>query len=276
MGCAGDGGSSIPESRMPQRSQFCRLAGCPAGLFLLERLRCSSWVAPRSAPSGFAGDGAPSRLEPRILRRCRLAGRQVAPRASPSVSPTIRSAGRPASQIFRLRLVVSQVAPGPLTLRFCHWLDLQVAPNLSPLAGPAARFAGCPASLRCWPRRRTNFQVSLNFGSLGVASVPIGRLPYLSSPRLRCCFAGVSSASATAVGSMMNPWPVSNFASSVRAADESSRPIRSSFSLLTLHAFSIFAPLSAVGRLQIAELNRSRASCQVGSAVHFPTGSPTD
>ena len=233
--------------------------------------------------------GRPSFCTVRLCRRWS----SESPRTShPSAVPIGRPSGCPACQSFGIADDPFRRSPrfpdlpapsgglpgcpGPLTLRFCHWLDLQVAPNLSPLAGPAARFAGCPASLRCWPRRRTNFQVSLNLGSLGVASVPIGRLPYLSSPRLRCCFAGVSSASATAVGSMMNPWPVSNFASSVRAADESSRPIRSSFSLLTLHAFSIFAPLSAVGRLQIAELNRSRASCQVGSAVHFPTGSPTD
>lgn len=233
--------------------------------------------------------GCPTLCTVRLCRRWS----SESPRIShPSAVPIGRSSGCPAFRSFgiaddpfhRLPRFADLPAPsgglpgcsGPITLRFCHWLDLQVAPNLSPLAGPVARFASCPASLRFWPRRRTNFQVSLNLGSFGVALVPIGRLPRLSSPRLRCCFPGVSSASATAAGSTMNPWPVSNFASSVRAADESSRPIRSNFSPLTLHALSIFAPLSAVGRLQIAELNRSRASCQVGSAVHFPTGSPTD
>ena len=197
--------------------------------------------------------------------------------------PAFRSFGIADDPLHRLPRVTDLPAPsgglpgcpGPLTLRFRHRLDFQVALNLSPLAGPFARFASCPASHCFWPRRRTNFQVSLNLGSLGVASVPINRLPRLSSPRLRCYFPGVSSASATTVGSMMNPWPVSNFASPVRAVDESSRPIKSSVSPLTLHALSILAPFSAVGRLRITELNRSRAFCQVGSAVHFPTGSPT-
>lgn len=160
MGCAGDGGPSIPESRMPQRSRHYRLAGCPVHLLLLERLRCSPWVAPRSAPSGFAGDGAPSRLVSRILRRCRLAGRQAAPRSGPSVSPTIRSTGCPASQIFRLRLVVSQVAPGR-----------------SPSGSAIGLIFRLPQISLLWQGQLPDLRVAPHLFASGRADGPISRFP---------------------------------------------------------------------------------------------------
>jgi len=75
----------------------------------LQRLRSSSQVAPRTVPSGCAGDGVPGRPGALNLRRCRLAVPQVAPLPGLSVSPTTRSASCPASRIFRLRLAVVQV-----------------------------------------------------------------------------------------------------------------------------------------------------------------------
>jgi len=140
---------------------FVGSTGCPALPHLLQRLRYSARVAPRSVSSGFAGDGVPSLPDPLILRRCRLAVHRVAPRRSPSVSPMIRCASRPASRIFRLRLVFAPSCPGPRALRFC----VATAALGYPLSAAACRasclFRGLPRFTCLWPRRRTNFQVSL-------------------------------------------------------------------------------------------------------------------
>jgi len=101
--------------------------------------RSETWVAPCSDASGLAGDGVPSRPGSRIFRRCRQTEIRVAPAFRPSVSPTIRGAGCPASRIFRLRLVVSsQIAPGADSIRFCHGSEPRVAPLLTPLTVPVA------------------------------------------------------------------------------------------------------------------------------------------
>ena len=109
------------------------------------------------------------------------------------------SKGRPCGflrlRIFRLRLVIFQVAPVS-HLPVCRRLNLRVTPNLLPLA-----------------RRRANFKVALNLRSLGGAVAASSGCPDSTST----------------AGSMMNPQLSSNFASSAYAADESSYPTGPAF-----------------------------------------------
>jgi len=124
---------------------------------------------PSSRISGFAGDGSPSCLESRILRRCRLAGLRVAPHVGLSVSPTIRFPSRPGSRIFRPRLVVRPGRPGPRTLRLCQ-RGISGSPRIFWSSGGADR---------------PNLQVALSNRSLGVADGLISGLPRI--PVLRRC-----------------------------------------------------------------------------------------
>jgi hypothetical protein len=129
---------------------FSRDPSCPGGsCFLLPRLRCRTWVAPR--PASPALPAMDHRVAPMLAsRRCRAASTRVAPSISLSVSPTIRRPGCPALRILRHRLMDIRVTPdhAPTGL---PWLNLRVAPGLLP-----------------WLRQLTNFQVALNLGSLTV------------------------------------------------------------------------------------------------------------
>jgi len=107
---------------------------------------------PSSCISGFAGDGASSRLESRILRRCRLTDLQVALNSGPSVSPSIRSSGCPASRIVRLRLVVSQVALG-LAPSGCASGESSSLPEPLSSGIPSGEAPSCPGSSLLWFRR---------------------------------------------------------------------------------------------------------------------------
>jgi len=126
FGCAGNGSSSRPESRILPRS---RLAGF--GLPIAQPpLRSPLMQAPGlpqfPCTSGFAGDGVPSRLESRILRRCRLTDLQVAPSVSPSVSPMIRI----------------RVAPHPSSSGPGWWIS--ESPRIAPSGSPGVDSSGCP------------------------------------------------------------------------------------------------------------------------------------
>jgi len=191
MGCAGDGTSSIPEARIPERCRFRRLHELP-------RFAASSCATP-----SIQFSGRPSFCTVRLCRRW-------SPRVAPVLSsfggadwpfhrfPRFRSFGI-ADDPFRESPRVANLPatsgvwsghPEPHTLRFC----LAVADSGCPSSASACRTSGLirgsPRFTCCWPRLRTLFQVSLKLLSFGVASVPIGKLPCLSSPRLRQCFAG--------------------------------------------------------------------------------------
>ena len=107
---------------------------------------------PSSCISGFAGDGVPSRLEPRILRRCRLTVLQVALNSGPSVSPSTRPASCPAFRIVRLRLVVSQVALGLAPSGCASGESSSLPEPLSP-GIPSGEAPSCPGSSILWFRR---------------------------------------------------------------------------------------------------------------------------
>lgn len=118
------------------RCRFKRFPGLPRFLTPPAALLMQSSGCPLFCTSGFTGDGAPSRLDSRILRRCRLTDLRVAPNFGPSVSPMTRSSGCPDSRIFRPRLMVSRVTPG-LHHPACQRLGFRVSPNLPPLASSA-------------------------------------------------------------------------------------------------------------------------------------------
>jgi hypothetical protein len=138
---------------------------------------------PSSCISGFAGDGAPSRLEPRILRRCRLTDVQVALYSGPSVSPSIRSSGCPSARIVRLRLVVSQVALG-LAPSGCASGESSSLPEPLSSGIPAVKIRVAPVLRSSGSVSGPDFQVALNLGSSDVADDWIRRSPRLTVPRL--------------------------------------------------------------------------------------------
>jgi hypothetical protein len=74
-------------SSSPLVSVIPRVAPFPHAL--LRRPLTQNLGCPAFCVSGLAGDGAPSRLESRILRRCRVTDHQVAPNSGLSVSPMI-------------------------------------------------------------------------------------------------------------------------------------------------------------------------------------------
>ena len=111
----------------------------PRRRFLLcKRLRYSSQVAPRSVPSGSAGDGIPSRPGTLILRRCRLADPRVAPLPGLSVSPMIRFGELPRVANLPATSGVQPGCPEPYTLRFC----LAAAASGCPSSASACRISG--------------------------------------------------------------------------------------------------------------------------------------
>jgi hypothetical protein len=126
FGCAGNGSSSCPESRILPRS---RLAGF--GLPLASPPLRSPLMQVPGLPqfpctSGFAGDGFPSRLESRILRRCRLTDLKVALDFSPSVSPMIR-----------IRVAPNPSSSGP------GWA-ISESPRIAPSGSPGVDSSSCP------------------------------------------------------------------------------------------------------------------------------------
>jgi len=146
---------------------------------------------PSSCISGFAGDGAPSRLESRILRRCRLTDVQVALYSGPSVSPSIRSSGRPASRIVRLRLVVSQVALG-VAPSGCASGESSSLPEPLSSGIPSGEAPSCPGSSLLWSRQWPRLsgcpesQVLRRFRWLDLRVTP-----HLCPSALRLCFPGL-------------------------------------------------------------------------------------
>jgi len=207
---------------------FSDSPGRPVFLTSSATLSIQASGFPSSSISGFAGDGAPSRLESRILRRCRLTDPQVALISGPSVSPSIRSSGCPASQIVRLRLVVSQVALG-LAPSGCASGESSSLPELLSSGISRVELPSCPGrSISCF-RRWSDFQVALNLRSSSVADRPIYESPRISVFRRFANSSPSFLGFAFAVGSMMNPWLSSNFASSACTADESSCPAGPAF-----------------------------------------------
>jgi hypothetical protein len=102
--------SGFPGALPPLRSPLMQAAGLP-------QYPCTS---------GFAGDGSPSRLEFRILRRCRLTDLRVAPHFGPSVSPMIRI----------------RVAPNPSSSGPGWWIS--ESPRIAPSGSPGFDSSGCP------------------------------------------------------------------------------------------------------------------------------------
>jgi len=122
-----------------------------------DACRCSSRVSPRSASSGFASDRASSRLDSRILRRCRLAELRVAPSFRPSVSPTIRCSSYPEPRIFRHWLVIVPSHPGCFHLPALPAANLQISPDLLiPWLHQLRELPSCLGSSLLWRRRLTN------------------------------------------------------------------------------------------------------------------------
>jgi len=131
---------------------FSDSPGRPVFLTSSATLSIQASGFPSSSISGFAGDGASSCLESRILRRCRLTDPQVALNSGPSVSPSIRSSGCPASRIVRLRLVVSQVALG-LAPSGCVSGESSSLPEPLSSGIPSGEAPSCPGSSIPWSRR---------------------------------------------------------------------------------------------------------------------------
>jgi len=220
--------SGFPGALPPLRSPLMQAAGLP-------QYPCTS---------GFAGDGSPSRLEFRILRRCRLTDLQVAPNFSPSVSPMIRI----------------RVAPHPSSSGPGWWIS--ESPRIAPSGSPGVDSSGCPkasfppafasgkssslpesllssgrpsgVNLRVAPALHssgradglTNFQVAPNLRSVRAPGRLICELPRSSIFRsLRRRFPGLPRFRAAGWVDDESPI-VSNFASSACAADESSCAIR--------------------------------------------------
>jgi hypothetical protein len=131
---------------------FSDWPGRPVFLTSSAALSIQASGFPSSCISGFAGDGAPSRPEPRILRRCRLTDPQVALNSGPSVSPSTRSSGCPSARIVRLRQVVSQVALG-LAPSGCVSGESSSLPEPLSSGIPSGEAPSCPGSSLLWFRR---------------------------------------------------------------------------------------------------------------------------
>lgn len=121
---------------------------------------------PSFSSSGFAGDGSPSCLESRILRRCRLAILRVAPISGLSVSPMIRFPGCPESRIFRRRMMCIRITPDCAPSGFASGKSPGL-PEFSLLwSRPLSELPGCPGSSLLWRRR----------------PVPVSRFPRIQGP----------------------------------------------------------------------------------------------
>jgi len=154
IGCAGDAarvslglhtfGAAVCTARpvaLPDSSPCC---ACQPGVWVSPWLRavrlCRRWRARVASPRpSFGGADWRNSEVPSAFR--------------PSVSPTIRCAGCPASRSSRLRLVVF---PGLLrgfdSIRSCHRFELAGCPALTPLAAPAARSPGSLQARSYWSR----------------------------------------------------------------------------------------------------------------------------
>jgi len=162
---------------------FSDSPGRPVFLTSSSTLSIQASGFPSSCISGFAGDGAPSRPESHILRRCRLTVLQVALISGPSVSPSIRFPGCPESRIFRLRLVVSQVALG-VAPSGCASGELPGLPESLSLASPAVKLRVAPALRSSGSVGGPDFQVALNLRSSAVADDWICGSPRITVLRL--------------------------------------------------------------------------------------------
>jgi len=100
---------------------LCEVPSRPVSSRLLATPAMKASGFPSSLTSGFTGDGSPSCLRVRILRRCRLADFRVAPNFSLSVSPTIRVPGCPVPRILRSRLMVLRVTSDYAPSGSCQW-----------------------------------------------------------------------------------------------------------------------------------------------------------
>lgn len=177
---------------------------------------------PAPSISGVAGDGSSSRLESRILRRCRLADLRVAPssvlryrrRFVFQVAPDRESSG-PSG--------VPPSSPGLSHLTVLPLVESPSCPESSSSGSPKGKFPSRPES-----------KVLRRLPPVGSPGCP----GFLSFGVAVAGFSGCPESASTA-GSMMNPRLSSNFASPAYAADESSSPTGPASPALTLDALSI-------------------------------------
>jgi hypothetical protein len=213
--------------------------------------------------------GCPSFRTFRLSRRWCLG----LPRAfHPSALPLGRFFGSP-------RVLAPSASPPSVSAGSPRPPHLPVVPAMEPRVAPCLASFGAAGSLICGLPRRS----ALPAAPLDV-STGLPRLPHplaLPTANLRvtpnlpalgvAAFAspGLPLGPALTAGSMMNPWPVSNFASSACAADESSRPIRSctslpdpgcSFNLIPSAHYRTSRPQTDFLKSLLA------SSCQAGSA----------
>jgi len=186
---------------------------------------------PRFCISGFTGGGASSRLESRILRRCRLANSPGCPASS---APRYRR--RPVSGLPRILYppVPADLSPSRLGLRTIRLCQRRISGSprifLSPGHTSGINFRVSPALHSSGGANRTNFKVALKLRSVCAVDRPILQV----APASRSFGSTIDASpgcpsSASTVGSMMNPRLYSNFASSACAADESSCPTGPAF-----------------------------------------------
>lgn len=225
--CAGDGSSSLLESRILRRCWSLNLRVAPNLYTPSSAFPMRLRVSPIPASSGCAGDGSSSFLESRILRRCRL-----------SDSP-----GCPESSLFQQRLLMRfRVAPNPASSgcasgeapglpasspsaaerrisglpRFSH---LSAVPAMKPRVAPVL----ASSSLVWWRLSGYPRNSFLQLGRRWIFGYPrISHPPVVPSMRIRA-----SPNPASTAGPMMIPQLDSNFASSGYTADESSCSIGS-------------------------------------------------
>jgi len=141
---------------------LCEVASRPVSSRLLAAPAMKASGFPSSLTSGFTGDGSPSCLKVRILRRCRLADFRVAPNFGLSVSPTIRVPGCPVPRILRSRLMVLRVASDYAPSGFASG-EYPGCPELLSSGTPINQFPGCPKSWVSRRRRLINLRVTPNF-----------------------------------------------------------------------------------------------------------------
>jgi len=186
---------------------------------------------PRFCISGFTGDGVSSRLESRILRRCRLANSTGCPASS---VPRYRR--RPVSGLPRILYppAPADLSPSCLGLRTIRLCQRRIfgSPRIFLSPGYISRinFRVSPDLHSIGGANRTNFKVALKLRSICAVDRPILQ----AAPASQSFGSTVNASpgcpsSASTAGSMMNPRLYSNFASSACAADESSCPTGPAF-----------------------------------------------
>jgi len=183
--------------------------------FVLHLRLCRRWSSesPRTShPSAVPIDRSPGLPELRSL------GIAFDP---PCESPRISDRPAPAGGL--------PSHPGPRTLRLGQRRVFRVSPNLFPLASPAVKLRVAPALRSSGSVGGPDFQVALNLRSSDVAMTGSAGRPASLSLGSPSMLPRVAPAPQSTVGSMMNPWLSSNFASSACAADESSCPTGPAF-----------------------------------------------